>query len=65
MTSAAGLASRRKVTGGVPGNGGDCVEVARTLSRVVAVRDSKYPSGPVLLVSLADWVSFTARLRTV
>jgi hypothetical protein len=30
-------------------NGGDCVEVARTPG-AVAVRDSKDPDGPVLLV---------------
>jgi uncharacterized protein DUF397 len=28
------------------GNGGDCVEVARNLPGVVAVRDSKDPHGP-------------------
>jgi hypothetical protein len=28
--------------------GGDCVEVARNLPHVVAVRDSKDPHGPVL-----------------
>lgn len=45
-------------------NGGNCVEVARNLPRVVAVRDSKNPSGPVMLVSPADWASFVGRLRT-
>ncbi|MFF0445530.1 DUF397 domain-containing protein [Streptomyces sp. NPDC004609] len=29
-------------------NGGDCVEVASGLTNVVAVRDSKNPSGPHL-----------------
>ena len=46
------------------GNGGaDCVEVARSLPDVVAVRDSKDPDGPVLVVSRDEWARFTARLR--
>jgi hypothetical protein len=43
--------------------GGDCVEVARNLPRIVAVRDSKDPDGPVLLVSRDEWASFITRLR--
>ncbi|MFD0688115.1 DUF397 domain-containing protein [Actinomadura fibrosa] len=34
-------------------NGGDCVELARRPG-AVAVRDSKDPHGPVLLVTSAD-----------
>lgn len=44
-------------------NGGDCVEVARNLPAVVAVRDSKNPHGPVLMISKDEWASFVARLR--
>jgi hypothetical protein len=44
-------------------NGGNCVEVARNLPRIVAVRDSKNPDGPVLIVSKDEWASFIARLR--
>jgi Domain of unknown function (DUF397) len=44
-------------------NGGACVEVARNLPGVVAVRDSKNPDGPVLIVSKDEWATFTARLR--
>jgi Domain of unknown function (DUF397) len=36
--------------------GGSCVEVG-TL-KLVAVRDSKNPDGPVLLFSLAEWAEF-------
>ena len=43
--------------------GGDCVEVARNLPGVVAVRDSKNPGGPVLTVSRDEWARFLARLR--
>lgn len=45
------------------GNGGDCVEVARNLPNIVAVRDSKNPHGPVLILSKDEWVSFITRLR--
>ena len=44
-------------------NGGACVEVARNLPGVVAVRDSKDPDGPALTVSPAQWQSFTAAVR--
>jgi hypothetical protein len=44
-------------------NGGACVEVARNLPGIVAVRDSKNPGGPVLIVSSDEWASFVARLR--
>lgn len=43
--------------------GGSCVEVARNLPRVVAVRDSKNPDVPVLLVSRDEWARFITRLR--
>jgi hypothetical protein len=47
------------------GNGGsDCVEVARNLPGVVAVRDSKNPGGPVLTVSTDEWASFITSLRS-
>jgi hypothetical protein len=44
-------------------NGGNCVEVARNLPDLVAVRDSKNPHGPVLLVSRDEWARFITRLR--
>ncbi|MCA2218308.1 DUF397 domain-containing protein [Jidongwangia harbinensis] len=40
------------------GNGGNnCVEVA-VLDTVVAVRDSKNPSGPALIFNSANWAEF-------
>jgi hypothetical protein len=46
-------------------NGGaSCVEVARNLPDVVAVRDSKDPAGPVLVFPPADWEAFTAGMRS-
>ena len=44
-------------------NGGACVEVARNLPCGVAVRDSKNPDGPVLILSKDAWASFITRLR--
>ncbi|MEV6742963.1 DUF397 domain-containing protein [Streptomyces sp. NPDC127061] len=41
----------------------DCVEVARNISRTVAVRDSKRPDGPLLVLAPAAWDTFTADLR--
>lgn len=40
-----------------------CVEVARNVPAVVAVRDSKDPAGPVLLVSPAEWRQLTAAVK--
>jgi hypothetical protein len=44
-------------------NGGACVEVADNLPGLVAVRDSKDRSGPVLTFTPAQWAVFTARVR--
>ena len=40
------------------GQSGNCVEVARNLPGLVAVRDSKAPGGGKLLVSPGAWASF-------
>lgn len=39
------------------GEGGQCVEVARTVG-VVHVRDSKRAAGPVLAVGAKEWAAF-------
>lgn len=44
-------------------DGGNCLEVADGFSRVVPVRDSKEPSGPVLIFEQAAWSSFVASVR--
>jgi hypothetical protein len=41
------------------GNGGQCVEVARNLPGVVAVRDSKDREGPALVIPADAWQAFT------
>ncbi|WP_328340074.1 DUF397 domain-containing protein [Micromonospora sp. NBC_00421] len=40
------------------GNSGDCIEVADNLPGIVAVRDSKDPSGPALAFEPATWQAF-------
>jgi hypothetical protein len=45
------------------GNGGACVEVARNLPGIVAVRDSKNPDGAALTFSPAAWDEFLAAVR--
>ena len=44
-------------------NGGNCVEVARDLPGVVAVRDSKDPAGPALILTPGEWRAFTAVIK--
>jgi hypothetical protein len=41
-------------------NGGNCVEVADNLTEVVAVRDSKDKTGPVLTFTRDEWAAFVA-----
>ncbi len=47
------------------GNGGACVEVARNLPGIVAVRDSKDPAGPALVVEPAAWAAFANSVKTI
>ncbi|HUY49541.1 MAG TPA: DUF397 domain-containing protein [Streptosporangiaceae bacterium] len=44
-------------------NGGQCVEVARNLKAMVAVRDSKCPGNGALLFSHAEWAAFIAAVK--
>lgn len=43
-------------------NGGHCVELSRRAG-AIAVRDSKDPSGPVLVFAPEAWREFTAALK--
>ena len=43
---------------GHSGQSGNCVEVARNLPGLVAVRDSKEPDGAKLVVSQETWRAF-------
>jgi hypothetical protein len=46
------------------GNGGQCVEVALGLPGIVAVRDSKDPDGPKLVVTRREWGRFVRDVKT-
>jgi hypothetical protein len=45
------------------GDGSDCVEVARNIPGIVAVRDSKDPHGNALTVTPDEWARFVTRLK--
>jgi Domain of unknown function (DUF397) len=45
-------------------NGGNCVEVAISQPGLVAVRDSKDPNGPALILSADQWAGFMSRIRS-
>ncbi|GIL25000.1 DUF397 domain-containing protein [Actinocatenispora comari] len=47
------------------GNGGQCVEVASNLPGIVAIRDSKDPSGPVLVVETTAFRAFAATVKSL
>jgi len=44
--------------------GSECVEVATRPDGGRAVRDSKYPDGPVLRFTADEWTSFRDRIRS-
>jgi len=44
-------------------NGGQCVEIARNLPGIVAVRDSKHRGGPVLTFAAHEWRSFISGIK--
>ncbi|WP_030905340.1 DUF397 domain-containing protein [Streptosporangium amethystogenes] len=46
------------------GGGDNCVEVAMNLPGLVAVRDSKDPSGPALTFSPTAWNNFLTGIRS-
>jgi Domain of unknown function (DUF397) len=43
---------------------GNCVEVARNLPGLVAVRDSKDPDGSALIFTPDEWQTFAANVKT-
>ncbi|MET8156731.1 DUF397 domain-containing protein [Sphaerisporangium sp. NPDC005289] len=44
------------------GQGENCVEVARMDSHV-AVRDSKCPDGPILILRRQEWSAFLSKIK--
>ncbi|GAA4207250.1 DUF397 domain-containing protein [Streptosporangium oxazolinicum] len=45
------------------GDGNNCVEVARNLPGIVAVRDSKAPDEPSLIFTPSEWSAFVSSVR--
>jgi hypothetical protein len=45
-------------------SGGECIEVADNLPRVVPVRDSKAPAKGTLVFNTAAWASFIGAVKT-
>jgi hypothetical protein len=45
------------------GSGGNCVEVAGGVPRVVPVRDSKVTDGSVLVFSESGWATFVTAVK--
>lgn len=43
--------------------GNNCVEVAQNLPAVVAVRDSKNPDGPALILNRQRWQALTRQIK--
>lgn len=45
------------------GNEGECVEVATNLHGIVAIRDSKNPTGAALILTPAQWTDFLENIK--
>ncbi|MGW7370187.1 DUF397 domain-containing protein [Streptomyces sp. NPDC054841] len=58
-----GAAPWRKSTYSGGDGGESCVEVLDDIPGVVPVRDSKNPTGPVLVVPAAAWAAFVGGLK--
>jgi hypothetical protein len=63
MTEVNGLRWRKSSFSG--GGTEDCIEVAPLAARMIAVRDSKNPTGPRLYFNTAQWVRFTNEIKHV
>lgn len=46
------------------GQGGDCLELADNIPGTVPVRDSKNPTGVILLIGTSAWAAFIDGIRT-
>ncbi|MFE4535093.1 DUF397 domain-containing protein [Streptomyces scopuliridis] len=45
-------------------NGGECIQVADGNAHAVPIRDSKNPTGPILIASNASWTTFLTFAKT-
>jgi hypothetical protein len=62
VTSLSGAIWRKSSYSGE--NGGACVEVADGFTRLVPVRDSKDPHGPVLIFPAKAWTAFISDVNS-
>ncbi|MFJ2670350.1 DUF397 domain-containing protein [Streptomyces sp. NPDC087525] len=46
-------------------NGGNCVEIGDGIADTVPIRDSKNPTGPILIASPTSWTAFVAFAKAV
>jgi hypothetical protein len=53
----------RKSSYSTGSSGSNCVEVGDT-GHAIALRDSKHPDGPSLLVSPTAWATFTSKIKS-
>ena len=44
-------------------NGGACIQVAHVGAKIITVRDSKDPGGPVLAFTPGQWTAFTHTVK--
>jgi hypothetical protein len=61
MSDLSGAVWRKSTRSG--DNGGACVEVARNLPGIIAVRDSKNPDGSALIFTSDEWRAFIAGVK--
>ncbi|WP_328780125.1 DUF397 domain-containing protein [Streptomyces canus] len=57
------LSSARWRSSTYSGGNNECVEVVDDLPRIIPVRDSKRPAGPVLVFRRHTWSAFLDQLR--
>ena len=48
---------------GYSSQSGNCVEVATNMPGMVALRDSKDPQGPILVIGHDDWQAITRQIK--
>jgi hypothetical protein len=63
MATETGLSRAAWQVSSYSGNGGNCVQVARNVPGVVAVRDSKNPDAGTLAFSPVEWNAFLGGIR--
>lgn len=60
MTDLTSAIWRKSTKSGTEGN---CVEVAKNLPDIIAVRDSKNPDGPALIFTPSEWEAFIGGVK--